>query len=89
MTRETQAPTKPRRSLQPTRSTPTLRRLVAAIKRHPMTIGVLVLGAIGGALAAAWLPIDRPLPLRIVGGAIGGAYFALFPLGARLFQGDE
>lgn len=89
MTLKSRALTSSRRAPQPTRSTSSLRRLIATLKRHPVTIGVIAFGAIGGALAAVWLPIDRSLPIRIVGGAIGGAYFALFPLGARLFQGDD
>jgi len=66
-----------------------LGRATALARRHPITVGIVVLGALMGAVAGYWLPIDRSLPFRLVGGAIMGAWFALFPIGARLLQGDD
>jgi len=89
MTIETQT-LRHQRPLQRAQKMPNvLGRLVSAAQRNPVTIGLAILGAIGGALAGIWLPIDKPLLVRVVGGAITGGYFALFPLGARLLQGDD
>jgi hypothetical protein len=64
-------------------------RIRRFVREHPVTVGVMVAGIVGGAVAALVLPIGPPdmSPLlKVVGGAILGFCLALFPLGYRLFD---
>lgn len=63
-----------------------IRRVVAAARKHPVAFGLLGLGALGGAIGGLYVPADTHPALRALGGAIAGFYFALFPLGERLFD---
>ena len=58
-------------------------------RENPVAILVLALGGVGGALAATMLdvlPDSIPVWRRAVGGALAGLFFALFPLGERLYR---
>jgi hypothetical protein len=64
-------------------------RLARALREHPVTVGVFVVGVISGIVLAFVLPIapdDMPAWKRVLGGAILGGWLALFPLGFRLFD---
>jgi len=61
-------------------------RLIITAKEHPVTLALLVLGTIVGGIGGAFVPLDASLATRVLGGAIAGFYFALFPLGERLFD---
>ncbi len=64
-----------------------LRRALRLLRAHPGTTGLVVLSTVAGAAGAVWLLGDSyTLTQRIVGGAIAGFYFSLFPLGFRLFH---
>jgi hypothetical protein len=52
-------------------------------------VGLLLLGGLGGAVGAVYLPIapdDMSLARRILGGAFAGVLFAMCALGFRLFD---
>ena len=69
------------------RSKPTLPSRIGHFARaHAMTVSLLVLGTTAGAVGGALLPIEAAPATRMLGGAIAGFYFALFPLGERLFD---
>mgnify|MGYP000201850406 CR=1 FL=1 len=63
-----------------------IRRILQAARKHPVTFGLLVLGTLAGAIGGLYIPVDTHPALRALGGAIAGFYFALFPLGERLFD---
>ncbi len=66
-----------------------LDRIRRFVREHPVTVGVMMVGIVGGAAAALVLPIGPPdmSPLlKVAGGAILGFCLALFPLGYRLFD---
>ena len=64
-------------------------RALAFVRENPVTVLVMLLGIVGGAVAGALLPFvapDKPALLRALGGAILGGCVAMFPLGYRLFD---
>lgn len=64
-------------------------KLVSLLRKHPVVVGVFFLGTISGASLAVWLPIgpeDMSPIARVIGGALLGAWLAMFPLGFRLFD---
>ncbi len=61
-------------------------RALRFCRDNPATVGVLAIGLVGGAVAGAFVPIDRPLELRVLGGALIGLFFGMCPLGSRLFD---
>lgn len=64
-------------------------RLWRLCRRHPVASAVFLLGAIAGAGAAVWIPLgpeDMSPLARALGGALAGAWLAMFPLGFRLFE---
>ena len=62
-------------------------RALAYCKKNPGVVALVVLFTAGGAVGGILLPFDGlSLARRIIGGAIAGFYFALFPLGFRLFE---
>lgn len=68
---------------------PPTAQLVRFVRENPVTVGVLALGILGGAVAGALLPFvapEKPAFLRAIGGAILGGCVAMFPLGYRLFD---
>ena len=61
----------------------------AFCRQHPVLIGLLVLGAVGGAVGGAYLPVgpdDMSLARHVIGGGLAGVLFALCALGFRLFD---
>jgi hypothetical protein len=61
----------------------------AYCREHPILVGLLVLGGVGGAIGAVYLPIapdDMSLARRVLGGALAGVLFAICALGFRLFD---
>jgi hypothetical protein len=65
---------------------PLVSRVARYARAHPVSLGLLALGVVLGAVGGLFLPIDAPPATRALGGAIAGFYFALFPLGERLFD---
>ena len=67
---------------------PLRKKVLTFCREHPYMVGLLVCSTIAGAVGAAVLPIGESLPMarRVIGGAIAGFYFGLFPLGFRLFE---
>lgn len=64
-------------------------KLVAQVRAHPVLAALLVLGAMGGAAAAVWLPIapeGMSVLRRAAGGALAGLLFAMCALGFRLYD---
>jgi hypothetical protein len=62
---------------------------LAFCREHPVLVGLLLLGGLGGAVGAVYLPIapdDMSLARRILGGALAGVLFAMCALGFRLFD---
>jgi len=65
------------------------RRIVAWCKRNPFTCTVFVLGSAAGAVSAVAFelgPEEMATWKRALGGALAGAWLAMFPLGFRLFE---
>lgn len=62
--------------------------LIQFCRENPYTVVLFVLFVVAGAISAAFLPFGESLPLvrRVLAGAFIGAFFALFPVGARLFD---
>ena len=56
-------------------------------RNNPLAVLCFSVGAIGGAILALVLPVSETLtPLqRALGGALTGAWFAMFPIGFRLY----
>ena len=54
---------------------------------NPLAVVCFVFGAVGGAALALTLPVSETMtPLqRALGGAFAGAWFAMFPIGFRLY----
>lgn len=63
-----------------------IQRILHAAQEHPYTVGLIALGTVAGGVGGAFLPVDASLAARVLGGSIAGFYFALFPLGERLFD---
>lgn len=62
-------------------------RAMKFVREHRYMVGLLMAGAVLGAIAGATIPMgDLSLVRRVLGGAVAGFYFALFPLGFRLFE---
>ena len=64
-------------------------RVVAWCRRNPFTCAVFVLGASAGAVSAVVFeigPDEMATWKRALGGALAGAWLAMFPLGFRLFE---
>lgn len=57
-------------------------------RENPYTIVLFLLFVVAGAIAGFFLPLGESLSLtrRVLAGAFAGAFFALFPVGARLFD---
>ena len=58
-------------------------------REHPVTVLVVAGGTAAGALLAVHYEIGGPeleAWKRVLGGALGGAWLAMFPLGFRLFD---
>ena len=68
------------------------RRLFAArpllfAREHPYMVGLILAFTIAGAAFGAVTPMgELSLLRRVLGGAVAGFYFGLFPLGSRLFE---
>ena len=61
----------------------------AYCREHPVLVGLLLLGGVGGAVGAVILeigPDEMSLVRRVVGGGIAGTLFAICALGFRLFD---
>ena len=59
----------------------------AYCRDNPSTVVILGAATVGGAIGALYLPFeDLSTMRRLLGGAIAGFYFGLFPLGFRLFN---
>ena len=64
-------------------------RALEILRHNPITAVVLVASVAGGIFGALQLPVeDLSMTRRVLGGAVVGAWFGLFPLGARLYRGD-
>jgi hypothetical protein len=64
-------------------------RAWAFVRAHPLASALVTVGAVGGAAAGLWLPVgldDLSPAVRMLGGAVCGAWLAMFPLGFRLFE---
>jgi hypothetical protein len=64
-------------------------RLWAWSRENPVTAVVFVVGAIAGAVSAVAFdlgPEEMATWKRALGGALAGAWLAMFPLGVRLFD---
>ena len=58
-------------------------------RRNPFTCAVFVIGATAGAISAVSFelgPEEMAVWKRALGGALAGAWLAMFPLGFRLFE---
>jgi hypothetical protein len=58
-------------------------------RRNPFTCAVFVVGSAAGAVAAVKFeigPEEMATWKRALGGALAGAWLAMFPLGFRLFE---
>ena len=63
------------------------RRVSDFTRAHPHMIGFLFASVVAGSVAGVLLPLgDVSMTRRIVGGAVSGFYFGLFPLGFRLLM---
>jgi len=62
--------------------------LAGFCRENPYTVLVFVIFVVAGGVAGAFLPLGESLSLarRILAGAFAGAFFAMFPVGARLFD---
>jgi len=64
-----------------------LRRVWTFCRENPGVTAFMLVSTVGGMVAGWLLPFDDlSLTRRLVGGAIAGFYFGLFPLGVRLFD---
>jgi hypothetical protein len=66
-----------------------LGRVWAWSREHPVTAVVFLVGAAAGAASAVALelgPAEMATWKRAFGGALAGAWLAMFPLGFRLFD---
>ena len=66
-----------------------LARFLAWCRRNQFTCVVFVLGATAGAVSAVAFeigPEEMATWKRALGGALAGAWLAMFPLGFRLFE---
>ena len=64
-------------------------RIAAFCRSHPVTVGAFLVGTLGGATAAVVLPIapeSLSVTQRALGGALAGAWLAMFPIGFRLYD---
>ena len=56
-------------------------------REHPYIVGLILAFTVAGAAFGAVTPMgELSLLRRILGGAVAGFYFGLFPLGFRLFE---
>jgi hypothetical protein len=56
---------------------------------HPFTCAVFAIGTAAGAVSAVTFeigPAEMAIWKRALGGALAGAWLAMFPLGFRLFE---
>ena len=62
-------------------------RFLRMCRNNPLAALCFVLGGVGGATLALVLPVSETMtPLqRALGGAFTGAWFAMFPIGFRLY----
>jgi hypothetical protein len=66
-----------------------LARVWGWCRRNPFTCAVFVIGTAAGAIAAVAYeigPAEMATWKRALGGALAGAWLAMFPLGFRLFE---
>jgi len=66
-----------------------LRRLFVWCRHNPLACAVLLIGTAAGAIAAVHFeigPAEMAPWKRALGGALAGAWLAMFPLGFRLFE---
>jgi hypothetical protein len=66
-----------------------LTRVGSWCRRNPFTCAVLVIGTAAGAASAVAFeigPAEMATWKRALGGALAGAWLAMFPLGFRLFE---
>jgi hypothetical protein len=66
-----------------------LGRLWAWSREHPVTVVVFLVGTVTGAVCAVTFelgPAELATWKRALGGALAGAWLAMFPLGFRLFD---
>jgi len=64
-------------------------RALAFVRRHPVTVLIVAAGTITGSVIAWYLPIgsEHVSPLvKILGGALLGAWLSILPLGFRLYD---
>ena len=64
-------------------------QVIAWCRRNPFTCAVFVAGATAGAVSAVTFeigPEEMATWKRAFGGALAGAWLAMFPLGFRLFE---
>ncbi len=56
-------------------------------KERPLLVAYVLVGAIAGAGLTLWFDLGPSHPAgKIIGGAVAGGCFALFPMGERLFE---
>ncbi len=64
-----------------------LGRVKEFCREDPISVGLLVAFTITGAVGAFLIPLgDLSVTRRVIGGAVAGLYFGIFPLGFRLFR---
>ena len=66
-----------------------LSTVFAWCRRNPFTCAVFAIGAAAGAISAVTFqlgPEEMATWKRALGGALAGAWLAMFPLGFRLFE---
>jgi hypothetical protein len=66
-----------------------LTRFAAWCRRNPIPCAVFAIGTAAGAIAALRFeigPAEMATWKRALGGALAGAWLAMFPLGFRLFE---
>jgi type IV secretory pathway TrbL component len=64
-------------------------RALGWCRRNPFTCAVFVIGTVAGAISAVAFevgPEEMATWKRALGGALAGAWLAMFPLGFRLFE---
>ena len=64
-------------------------RFLSWCRRNPFTCAVVVVGTTAGAVSAVVFqlgPEEMATWKRALGGALAGAWLAMFPLGFRLFE---
>ncbi len=64
-------------------------KLWAWCRRHPVACAAFVIGTAAGSVSAVAFeigPEEMATWKRALGGAVAGAWLAMFPLGARLFD---